>query len=166
MRETAEAYLGGPVTKSVITVPAYFNDSQRQVPFLVSLWLVNIVCACRQTLECPVEGSLRASAEAGLGLLSMRGAGRHCLSGEVLMSLHQMQLASKHRRKTRTKVEVSTLHQSRSFNCNSTGDEGCGQDRGAGGAAHHQRANGGGAVLRRGQEGGRRRGVRPGRRHL
>jgi chaperone protein DnaK len=30
MRETAEAYLGGPVTKSVITVPAYFNDSQRQ----------------------------------------------------------------------------------------------------------------------------------------
>ena len=31
MRETAEAYLGGTVNKSVITVPAYFNDSQRQV---------------------------------------------------------------------------------------------------------------------------------------
>ncbi|RXK42508.1 hsp71-like protein [Tremella mesenterica] len=30
MRETAEAYLGGTVTKAVITVPAYFNDSQRQ----------------------------------------------------------------------------------------------------------------------------------------
>mmetsp|Transcript_6958 Transcript_6958/g.20314 ORF Transcript_6958/g.20314 Transcript_6958/m.20314 type:complete len:673 (+) Transcript_6958:162-2180(+) len=30
MRETAEAYLGGPVSKAVITVPAYFNDSQRQ----------------------------------------------------------------------------------------------------------------------------------------
>ncbi|KAI8258537.1 Heat shock 70 kDa protein [Colletotrichum sp. SAR11_239] len=30
MRETAEAYLGGQVTNAVITVPAYFNDSQRQ----------------------------------------------------------------------------------------------------------------------------------------
>ncbi len=30
MRETAEAYLGVPVTEAVITVPAYFNDSQRQ----------------------------------------------------------------------------------------------------------------------------------------
>nr|UTH79105.1 heat shock protein 70-2 [Protohermes costalis] len=30
MRETAETYLGGKVTDAVITVPAYFNDSQRQ----------------------------------------------------------------------------------------------------------------------------------------
>ena len=30
MRETAEAYLGEEVTQAVITVPAYFNDSQRQ----------------------------------------------------------------------------------------------------------------------------------------
>jgi chaperone protein DnaK len=30
MRETAEAYLGKTVGKAVITVPAYFNDSQRQ----------------------------------------------------------------------------------------------------------------------------------------
>jgi L1 cell adhesion molecule like protein len=30
MKETAEAYLGGTVTDAVITVPAYFNDSQRQ----------------------------------------------------------------------------------------------------------------------------------------
>nr|CAD7441840.1 unnamed protein product [Timema bartmani] len=30
MRETAEAYLGGSVRDAVITVPAYFNDSQRQ----------------------------------------------------------------------------------------------------------------------------------------
>ena len=29
MKKTAELYLGGPVTKAVITVPAYFNDSQR-----------------------------------------------------------------------------------------------------------------------------------------
>ena len=30
MRETAEAYLGGQTKNAVITVPAYFNDSQRQ----------------------------------------------------------------------------------------------------------------------------------------
>ena len=30
MKETAEAYLGEPVTEAVITVPAYFNDAQRQ----------------------------------------------------------------------------------------------------------------------------------------
>ncbi|MDI6703752.1 MAG: molecular chaperone DnaK [bacterium] len=30
LKEDAEAYLGEPVTQAVITVPAYFNDSQRQ----------------------------------------------------------------------------------------------------------------------------------------
>ncbi len=30
LKERAEAHLGEPVTKAVITVPAYFNDSQRQ----------------------------------------------------------------------------------------------------------------------------------------
>jgi L1 cell adhesion molecule like protein len=30
MKETAEAYLGKTVTSAVITVPAYFNNSQRQ----------------------------------------------------------------------------------------------------------------------------------------
>ncbi len=30
MKETAEAYIGETVTDAVITVPAYFNDSQRQ----------------------------------------------------------------------------------------------------------------------------------------
>ena len=30
MKSDAEAYLGQPVTQAVITVPAYFNDSQRQ----------------------------------------------------------------------------------------------------------------------------------------
>ena len=30
MKETAEKYLGQEVTKAVITVPAYFNDAQRQ----------------------------------------------------------------------------------------------------------------------------------------
>lgn len=30
MKEISEAYLGHPVTQAVVTVPAYFNDSQRQ----------------------------------------------------------------------------------------------------------------------------------------
>ena len=30
MKEVAEAYIGEPVTDAVVTVPAYFNDSQRQ----------------------------------------------------------------------------------------------------------------------------------------
>ena len=30
LKEAAEAYLGGAVTDAVITVPAYFNDAQRQ----------------------------------------------------------------------------------------------------------------------------------------
>ena len=30
MKKTAEDYLGEPVTEAVVTVPAYFNDSQRQ----------------------------------------------------------------------------------------------------------------------------------------
>lgn len=31
MKETAENYYGSPVKNAVVTVPAYFNDSQRQV---------------------------------------------------------------------------------------------------------------------------------------
>merc|ERR1712045_132903 len=30
MKETAEAYLGSSINNAVVTVPAYFNDSQRQ----------------------------------------------------------------------------------------------------------------------------------------
>lgn len=30
MKETAEKFLGKKVTKAVVTVPAYFNDAQRQ----------------------------------------------------------------------------------------------------------------------------------------
>lgn len=30
MKEIAEAYLGKTITDAVVTVPAYFNDSQRQ----------------------------------------------------------------------------------------------------------------------------------------
>ena len=30
MKETAEAYLGKSIKNAVVTVPAYFNDAQRQ----------------------------------------------------------------------------------------------------------------------------------------
>ena len=30
MKETAESYLGASVCDAIVTVPAYFNDSQRQ----------------------------------------------------------------------------------------------------------------------------------------
>jgi len=30
LKQTAEDYLGAEVSKAVITVPAYFNDAQRQ----------------------------------------------------------------------------------------------------------------------------------------
>jgi len=30
MKQTAEDYLGEKVTEAVVTVPAYFNDNQRQ----------------------------------------------------------------------------------------------------------------------------------------
>ena len=30
MKDTAQDYIGSPVEKAVVTVPAYFNDSQRQ----------------------------------------------------------------------------------------------------------------------------------------
>jgi len=32
LKKSAEAYLGESVTEAVITVPAYFNDAQRQAP--------------------------------------------------------------------------------------------------------------------------------------
>lgn len=38
MKETADAYLNTSVKNAVITVPAYFNDSQRQVFVLLIFW--------------------------------------------------------------------------------------------------------------------------------
>lgn len=37
MKESAEAYLGEPVRHAVVTVPAYFNDAQRQVVYYTAL---------------------------------------------------------------------------------------------------------------------------------
>jgi molecular chaperone DnaK len=45
MKETAEAYLGETVTQAVITVPAYFNDSQRQATRTRARSLASRSCA-------------------------------------------------------------------------------------------------------------------------
>ena len=37
LKADAEAYLGSPVTQAVITVPAYFSDSQRQALSLIHI---------------------------------------------------------------------------------------------------------------------------------
>lgn len=45
MKKTAEDYLGEPVTEAVITVPAYFNDAQRQatkMPAVSPVWKSNV----------------------------------------------------------------------------------------------------------------------------
>lgn len=40
MKETAENYMGTKVNNAVVTVPAYFNDSQRQVSVVLVLNLL------------------------------------------------------------------------------------------------------------------------------
>ena len=62
MKETAENYYGSPVKNAVVTVPAYFNDSQRQVCSLnfsqrikikfLLLFLGNQRCWSNRWFEC------------------------------------------------------------------------------------------------------------------
>jgi molecular chaperone DnaK len=41
LKRDAEAYFGEPVTRAVITVPAYFNDAQRNATKRRESWLVS-----------------------------------------------------------------------------------------------------------------------------
>lgn len=71
MKETAEAYLGKTVKHAVVTVPAYFNDAQRQVklyriPIQLPAWAptcpvcrVALVAQCHGLLGCKSTGSGR-----------------------------------------------------------------------------------------------------------
>ena len=52
MKETAERYLGHPVSQAVITVPAYFNDHQRQATKVCVC-----VCVCRRWRCCRWVGA-------------------------------------------------------------------------------------------------------------
>lgn len=47
MKETADSYLGTTVKNAVVTVPAYFNDSQRQVLYRI---MCNKMIALHDTL--------------------------------------------------------------------------------------------------------------------
>jgi hypothetical protein len=62
MKETAEAYLGTKVNDAVVTVPAYFNDSQRQATkdagTISGLNVLRILCVLE--LQFSVHGFLRA----------------------------------------------------------------------------------------------------------
>lgn len=55
MKETAEGYLGKTVRQAVITVPAYFNDSQRQATKdagrIAGDGIRDTLCACRSVLN-------------------------------------------------------------------------------------------------------------------
>ena len=58
MKETAEAFLGTTVMDAVITVPAYFNDGQRQatkdaasIAGLNALRIINEVLFCQYNLN-------------------------------------------------------------------------------------------------------------------
>jgi molecular chaperone DnaK len=44
MKETAEGFLGRTVTKAIVTVPAYFNDSQRQATKVCTPSVFKIDC--------------------------------------------------------------------------------------------------------------------------
>ena len=61
MKETAEAYLGKPVKHAVITVPAYFNDAQRQATKDAGIDTCTAspdcsILGCRQVACVPVSG--------------------------------------------------------------------------------------------------------------
>ena len=53
MKETAEAYLGRTVSEAVVTVPAYFNDAQRQAT--KGLWCLFFTCLLRGARESEIE---------------------------------------------------------------------------------------------------------------
>lgn len=71
MKETAEAFLGREVTDAVVTVPAYFNDAQRQVSvchqrvFLCWCSPLNI-CVFRVLKKTPPVSCSQATKDAGL----------------------------------------------------------------------------------------------------
>lgn len=54
MKETAEAFLGKEINNAVVTVPAYFNDAQRQAT-KVRLALVARCVVILATLICVLE---------------------------------------------------------------------------------------------------------------
>ena len=61
MKKTAEDFLGEPVTEAVITVPAYFNDSQRRVSRESRHVRFSTFAPCRNGRTCPGRPAGRCS---------------------------------------------------------------------------------------------------------
>ena len=64
MKETAEAYLGTDVKDAVVTVPAYFNDSQRQV----GIFALTEICV-RRSNQYIIQATKDAGVIAGLNVV-------------------------------------------------------------------------------------------------
>ena len=88
MKETAEAYLGKTVKHAVITVPAYFNDAQRQATKdagAAQLWHTSLECssmpaAHRLALQSALDSCAPAASLALPGVVDVRkpAAGVSC----------------------------------------------------------------------------------------
>ncbi len=65
MKETAERYLGETVTQAVITVPAYFNDSQRQATKDAARSPASRCCASSTSRRRPRSPTASTRREAG-----------------------------------------------------------------------------------------------------
>lgn len=71
MKETAEAYLGKKVQHAVVTVPAYFNDAQRQATkdagTISGLNVVRVVGICTQMVPSSERGCIHCAVCCGRG---------------------------------------------------------------------------------------------------
>jgi len=71
MKETAEAYLGTKLNDAVVTVPAYFNDSQRQATKDAgTISGMNVLRIINEPLNCQVFAWSRVASARVFGLCS------------------------------------------------------------------------------------------------
>jgi heat shock protein 1/8 len=81
MKETAEAYLGEPIKDAVITVPAYFNDMQRQATKDAgSIAGLNVLRIINEPTAAAMAYGLDKGAEEKLVLIFDCGGGTHDVS--------------------------------------------------------------------------------------
>ena len=92
MKETAEGFLGREVTKAVVTVPAYFNDSQRQatkdagkIAGLDVLRIINEPTAAALALRSNKHGSIEGFCNVS-AVYGRRGSPMFCSTREGFSS--------------------------------------------------------------------------------
>ena len=75
MKETAEAYLGTKVNDAVVTVPAYFNDSQRQATKDAgSISGLNVLQIINEATAAAIAHGLDKKGHGGAALLTSRSS--------------------------------------------------------------------------------------------